>query len=302
MRTNSTINMKLISALLLLLAFSSNLYASNLCDASCDISITFPDGGSIEAAEALSITFGDGGYINNGVVITGYSAGDVLSLSAGESIDFQNNGSFETGSGGNVDYADIMIITNGTMDLAAVEGSETISIQDMTILGRAAVTISSNVEVAENGTFYVFSGPVSISSDLVFTNNGSVSGSFEFESATLSLGNDSFDFSGPVLIEVDGPLSITSRSGVIGSPTAASVIVSVPSDDADTSGASEMLSASETSEETIVSRTSEEVPASGLQEAQAASGGSLNLPALFIALLLLITNRIVRRKQRIVES
>lgn len=234
--------MKYLTGYLLSLFFSSNLFASNLCDSFCDLSITFPDGGSIEAVETLTVTFGDGAFVNNGVVITGYSAGDVLSLSAGESIDFQGNGSFELGSGGNIDYSDILIISNGVMNLAAVEGYKKVFIYDMTLLGSAALNISSGVDVAENGSFHIFSGPVTASTELAFTNYGSVSGLFNFENATLTLDRETYDITGSVLIEADdGQLTMTSNEVVINA--AASVTTGTPGEESITDG-SELVSAS----------------------------------------------------------
>lgn len=256
--------MKYLTGFFLPLLFTSNLLASNLCDSSCDLSITFPDGGSIEAVDALTVTFGDGGFVNNGIVITGYSTGDVLSLSAGESIDFQGNGSFELGSGGNIDYSDILIISNGAMDLAAVEGNKKVLIYDMTLLGSAALNISSGVDVAENGSFHIFSGPVTASTDLAFTNYGSVSGLFEFENATLTLDNETYDITGSVLIEADGQLTMTSKEVVIKQAT-------IVTDDAP-----------------------EDVSATDGSEPASASGGAgmINLLSLFVLSVLLLSLRL----------
>jgi len=217
--------MKYLTGILLSFFFTNNLFASNLCDSSCDLSITFPDGGSIAAVEALTITFGDGAFVNNGVVITGYSVGDVLSLSAGETINFQNNGLFELG-GGNIDYSDILIISNGVMNLAAVEGDKKIFIYDMTLLGSAALNVSSDVEVNENSSFHIFSGLVTVSTGSAITNDGSVSGLFVFENATLTLDDEIFDITGSVLIEADGQLTLTSKEVVINETAAVASVVS----------------------------------------------------------------------------
>lgn len=249
--------MKYLAGLLLPLLFASNVFATNLCDSSCDLSITFPDGGSIAAVETFTITFGDGGFVNNGTVITGYSAGDILSIPAGESIDFQNNGSFELG-GGNIDYSDILIMSNGVMDLAAIDGNRKVLIYDMTLLGSAALNISSDFEVVESGSFHIFSGPVTASTDLVFINYGSISGAFEFENAKLTLENETYDITGSVLIEADSQLTMTSKEVVI-----EPVPVSIITDDA---------SASETNE-------------------ASASGGFINLFGLLAVFLLLISRR-----------
>lgn len=207
--------MKYFVGCFLSLVFASNLFASNLCDSSCDLSITFPDGGSIEAIDTLTIIFGDGGTINNGVVTTVYPAGDTLTVAAGDFITFDANGSFVLGDGGNIDYSSIQIMSNGVMNLAAVEGAKKVLIQDLTLLGGCALNISSDFEVIQNGMFHIFSGPVTASTDLAFTSYGSVSGSFEFESATLTLDTETFYVTGAVLIEADGNLTMTSKEVVI---------------------------------------------------------------------------------------
>lgn len=203
--------MKYLTGFFLSLLFTGNLFASMLCDSSCKLSITFPDGGSIEAVESITVTFGDGGFVDDGIVVTGYSAGDTLSLSVGESLVFHDEAAIELGNGGNIDYSDILIISNGVMELSAVGASEKILIYDITLLGSVSLNISSNVDVVENGSFHIFSSPVTISAASVFTNNGEVSGLFEFESATLALDSKTYDLEGVILIEVEGPLTITSN-------------------------------------------------------------------------------------------
>jgi hypothetical protein len=201
--------MKYLAGILFSLFLIGPASAANLCDSSCELSVSFPDGGSIEAVKDLTITFGDGGYINNGSVVTGYSAGDVVTLSAGESIDFQANGEFQLGNG-NIDYSDVLIISNGVMQLAAVDGQSKVYIHDMTLLGEASLNISSDFEVVEGGAFHIFSGPVTASSDLVFVNNGSVSGMFVFDNATMSIEEENYQITGAVLIEADRLLTMES--------------------------------------------------------------------------------------------
>jgi len=62
--------MRYLACLFFTLLFTHNVLATNLCATSCDLIVTFPDGGSIEAVEALAITFGTGGEFNLGAVGT----------------------------------------------------------------------------------------------------------------------------------------------------------------------------------------------------------------------------------------
>ena len=258
--------MRYLTGLFSALLFSGNLFAANLCDSSCDLSITFPDGGSIEAIETFTITFGDGGYINDGVITTPYPAGDTITAAVGDFIIFQANGSLDLGVGGNIDYTNIQITSNGVMSLAAVEGAKTVTIQDLTLLGSCSLSISSDFKVAEDGSFHLFSGPVTASTDLTFTNYGSVSGFFEFESATLTLDETTYDISGSVLIEADGLIQMTSEEVVIDTLALAT----------DGGGSSS---------------DSEAVPVPGDTEQASASGGLINLLSLLVVSLLLVTAR-----------
>ena len=214
MRLNWARDMKYLSGFLLPLFFTSNLFASNLCDSSCELTITFPDGGSIEAVESLTVTFGDGGYVNDGVVVTGFSEGDTLSLVPEEGIVFQANGSFHLGDGGNIDYSDVVIITNGFMDLAAVQGSEEVLVQNITLLGDAILTISSDFVIVENGSFHFFNGQVIVAEDLTFTNYGSFGGLSGIESVVLSIQDESYDITNSVLVQADSEITMTSEEVV----------------------------------------------------------------------------------------
>jgi hypothetical protein len=110
--------MRYLTALFFAFLFSHNVLADNLCDASCELTITFPDGGSIEATEALIITFGIDGTLNLGTTGTvnsnpqpadiDFSAGGSLPFAQGESITFGDNGSITLGAGGNIDYSNML--------------------------------------------------------------------------------------------------------------------------------------------------------------------------------------------------
>lgn len=274
--------MKHLTGLFLLILLSGKTFAANLCDASCDLSISFPDGGSILAVKSLTITFGNGGFINNGSVVTGYSAGDVVSVAEGNTIDFQSNGSLDLGNG-NIDYTAIMITSNGVMNLAATQGDSKIYIYDVTLLGNAALNLDSDIEVVTGGAFHMFSGPVTTSSAIVFTNNGSVSGLFDFELATLELDNEVYDVTGSILIEADRQLEISSTETFIEAEpvTLSAVILNTSEEPTDTNDAQQGQVPANTNDSVVSATASDE-----------GGSGMINLSYLSIIALLLLTRRL----------
>ena len=142
--------------------------------ASCDFVITFPDGGSIEATQALTITFGAGGALNLGATGTvntnpqpislDYSAGGSLVLAPGESITFDDNGSMLLGTGGNIDYTDIVFISTGGANLTAVSGTKSIVIEKIVINGGLNITLNAEI-VSNNGSIEINASALSLVSD-----------------------------------------------------------------------------------------------------------------------------------------
>ncbi len=162
---------KLFFSLLFFLAFASTSYGaanSSLCDASCNLTISFPDGGAITAIEPLTIVFGESGFINDGATTTGYPAGDTISLAAGESLSFAAGGALSLGTAGNIDYTSMRIDTSGEIDITAVGGAEQITIRDMELTGgtlvlNAVSTIWGGVD-AINANIFVNAGIMPIDS------------------------------------------------------------------------------------------------------------------------------------------
>lgn len=135
--------MRYLAALFFTLLFTHNVLADNLCDASCELTITFPDGGSIDAVDGVTISFADGGVINDGTVTTGYAAGDTLILLVGEKLIFTAGGSITLGSGGNIDYTAMEFNSTGGGSISAVGGSGTITIADLVISGGLNITLDA---------------------------------------------------------------------------------------------------------------------------------------------------------------
>ena len=144
----------------LLFLISPSLFATNLCDSSCELLISFPDGGSIEAIEPLTFTFSTGGHlilgetgtINTAIqpVSTDYSSAGTLKLAAGESITFDVNGSLNLGSGGNIEYTSISTQGPFTVDVTAVGGTESIKLDQLSITGEAIFNLDALIIKIDN--------------------------------------------------------------------------------------------------------------------------------------------------------
>lgn len=156
-----------------------------LCDASCELHITFPDGGSIEAIEGLNLIFGAGGELNLGDAGTintnpqpaemDFSAGGNLSLAVGESITFGVNGSLILGDGGNINYSNMQLNSTGDMGIKAVGGAETINIADLTLDGGLR-SIFTAANIAIVGYFSIYSSSVDFVAASLGTVNISIKG------------------------------------------------------------------------------------------------------------------------------
>ncbi len=204
---------KLFFTLLFFLAFAGTSYGaanSSLCDASCNLTISFPDGGAITAVEPLTIVFGESGFINDGATTTGYSAGDTVSLAAGKSLSFAAGGMLDLGAAGNIEYTSMRIDTSGEIDITAVGGAEQITIQDLELTGgtltlnsttvvMGVLTISGDMlinavnGISNPGTIITASGAVELAGSL--ENTGSIG---VMQDATLSLGGWFSWFSGAI--------------------------------------------------------------------------------------------------------
>ena len=161
--------MKYFYLLLFSVLFSPLSFATNLCDSSCEIVIKFPDGGSIQAIEALTIEFGLGGELELGEtgtvntnpqpISTDFSSGGSLSLAEGDSITFASDGWLKVSGGGNIDYTSILINSSGDCSVTAVDEARTISIENVTMTGAghvffdaATISVNGNLTVESGGT------------------------------------------------------------------------------------------------------------------------------------------------------
>ena len=152
--------MKYLAGLFFSFLFTHNVFADSLCDASCELIITFPDGGSIEATESLTITFGTGGVLNPGAAGTvnanpqpadiDFSAGGSLPLAQGESITFDSNASIALGVGGNIDYSNMLLNSTGGASIKAVGGTGTITIANLVVSGGLNITLDA-INIVING-------------------------------------------------------------------------------------------------------------------------------------------------------
>jgi len=182
--------MKYLVSLFFLL-FAHNIYATTLCDDSCELIITFPDGGSIIAVNTLTISFGEGGYIDDGAVTTGYAAGEMIVLAAADTVLFNNEGVFNLGTGGNIEYTAMEFNSTGGASLTATGGTESIFIEDVTFSGGINITLNASV-VSVTGTLSTESGSVMI----MVADTGGVTPSFcsvQDAAATLTISTVTID-------------------------------------------------------------------------------------------------------------
>lgn len=133
-----------------------------LCNSSCDLTIVFPDGGTLTATEALRVYFGVGGFIDLGDTGTVNASaqpdtlvfpdGGSLVLDPGESITFDVGGSIRTAPGGNLAYTRVAVTTDVSIDAVLDEGSESVDLLDLTVDGSGTVTVSVDGIINLNGS------------------------------------------------------------------------------------------------------------------------------------------------------
>lgn len=160
--------MKSLFSLIFLFFFANSAFAANLCDTSCNLTITFPTSGTITAVEPLTFTFGDSGLVNTGATSTSYILGSILDLGAGDVLAFEAGGSFVLGTGGNIAYTNMSIDTTGDITIEAIGGAGTITISDMSIVA-GSITLNSDTTIENNLSIPSLSNTVILSGSGVLT-------------------------------------------------------------------------------------------------------------------------------------
>lgn len=176
--------MKFVISLWLLL-FASNLMATNLCDSACDSSISFPEGGFIEARKDAILIFGEGGFINNGTSTLSYPTGKRLKLDDHDEIEFDEGGLFNIGRGGNIDYKEIVISTDGVIELKAINGKKTIQFEKLKLDGDLVIKITSDIKILKGGNLEIKGGLIEVNQPESIINIGKVKGWFEFQDSVI---------------------------------------------------------------------------------------------------------------------
>ena len=153
-----------------------------LCDTSCDLTISFPNGGTLTATEELTFTFGVGGVINLGeggsvnVAVQPaslvFSTGGTLTLDVGESITFGVGGFINTVSGGDFNYTDIEVTTDVDFEVLLDEGSTQINVSKIVASGGGSLTITADGVVNIIGSLSV-DGEISITSSSAISQTSS---------------------------------------------------------------------------------------------------------------------------------
>ena len=226
-------------ALLALLLVCAASRAGDLCDAGCELTIDFIDGGRITAIEALTITFGDGGLVDTGGSVTAYLENETLALNAGDSLEFGPGGSFDIGAAGNIAYTDLEIDTDGTLSLGALGGTETIQIPaDGRLILKGSGSFTINSQFATEGVFGFSVGTLELAIPHSIPGGGSPAppgSGLTIGSGTLSLSGNSLDLgtgNTPIFISNAGSLSLgdfgTIGPGVLLDPVAINGVLSDP--------------------------------------------------------------------------
>lgn len=115
-----------VTGFLFFILFFSSTFADQLCDSGCSLEIAFPNGGGIQAIDELTIHFGELALIDTVTTAMSPLKGDTLMLNAGESLEFAAGGKFRLGDQGNLDFTNVMIHTDGLIDLRATAGTKTL--------------------------------------------------------------------------------------------------------------------------------------------------------------------------------
>jgi hypothetical protein len=139
------------SFILLLLVFNT-CFAERLCDTACQLDIDFPSGGYIQAVNNLAIVFGPSGQINTVDSRIGFVDGDNLVLQAGERLMFAPGGNFNLGNGGNLDYSQLIIHSDGNIQLSALGGTRTLYVStgsSFAISGKARIEFDADDLILE---------------------------------------------------------------------------------------------------------------------------------------------------------
>ncbi len=203
--------MKSLLLFFVLFSLFNSVHAQNLCDASCEFSATFPQGGSLEAIDELTLTFGaegelilgTGGTVNTSIQPSSldFTSGGTLFLSAGESITFGPGGSLILGTGGNMDALSYNLSTTGDITIGATGGNQSININGD--LGASGVLSFTSNSLEINSTITAVS-QLNLENSTTISGSGSIT---TFEYANVSIGN--------VVSVWPIPLSLSDNSGVI---------------------------------------------------------------------------------------
>ena len=214
--------MKSLFSLIFLFLFANSAFAANLCDTSCNLTITFPSGGSIEATEALMFTFGTGGVLELGETgtintavqpnSTDFSAGGELALTAGESITFDEGGLLDLGTGGTIDYTSITVTTDGEFDMQVESVVESVYVGDIIINGTGTLRVTvtgASVElgsIVTNGDVVIIALDGSITATGTNVIGGSVSLSSDGDISLADIGSTT------CTISSDGSLTVSATT------------------------------------------------------------------------------------------
>ena len=210
----------------------STVQAQYLCTPDCELTVTFPSGGIIEAIETTTLSFGDNGELRTGLGGTintaippsnlDFSQGGLLELVAGESINFGNDGYLSLGTAGNIIGNQFNLSTTGDFTISAISDDASIDINgELSISGTlqitaSNITIESNIE-ASTGILSNGSAPGSLTLNGAGTLTVSPSGTLTVNNVVLPV------ITGPTISEI-----ATNSVGVITIEPSTPIVITGP--------------------------------------------------------------------------
>jgi len=178
---------KIATVSFIVFIFVNTANAQNICDPSCSTSIVFNPSGSVQAVEAMVFTFSAGSELNLGVGGTvntavqpanlNFSAGGDLTLVAGDSITFGENGFLTMMPGSNINATSFNVV-NGNLAInspfrvalrggISVDGDFSIISQEIALHSDIQVVNDLNVSSASLVNGVVLSGSGDITTGLM---------------------------------------------------------------------------------------------------------------------------------------
>lgn len=204
---------KISAVFLSVMLFVNTANAQIICDPSCSVSIVFNPAGSLQAVEAMEFTFSAASELNLGATGTintavqpasmDFSAGGTLSLAAGDSITFGDNGFLSMASGSNINASSFNVVNGSVIinaasavtlsGLISVDGELSITTQGLILVSDVQVSNDLLISSANPANSVILGG----SGNIIIGSTGSITidGSIIPSIGTISINDLSPQFS-----------------------------------------------------------------------------------------------------------